>query len=70
MDGTILKRGDFPSPEVMGGPTVVALRPAVHGALLEAAGGGHGHARLRSDRVLVGGGPSHAADHGRGHRRR
>ena len=38
MDGTILKRADFPSPEVMGGPTVVALRPAVHGALLEAVG--------------------------------
>ena len=38
MDGTVLKRVDFPSPEVMGGPTVVALRPAVHGALLEAVG--------------------------------
>ena len=38
MDGTVLKRADFPAPEVMGGPTVVALRPAVHGALLEAVG--------------------------------
>jgi len=38
MDGTILKRADFPPPEVMGGPTVVALRAAVHGALLEAVG--------------------------------
>ena len=38
MDGTVLKRADFPPPEVMGGPTVVALRPAVHGALLEAVG--------------------------------
>ena len=38
MDGTILKRADFPSPEVMGGPTVVALRSALHGALLEAVG--------------------------------
>ena len=38
MDGTVLKRADFPPPEAMGGPTVVALRPAVHGALLEAVG--------------------------------
>ncbi len=38
MDGTILKRADFPPPQVMGGPTVVALRPAIHGALLEAVG--------------------------------
>ena len=38
MDGTVLKRADYPPPEVMGGPTVVALRPAVHGALLEAVG--------------------------------
>ncbi len=38
MEGTVLKRADFPAPEVMGGPTVVALRPAVHGALLEAVG--------------------------------
>ena len=40
MDGTILKRADFPPPEVMGGPTVVALRSALHGALLEAVGEG------------------------------
>ena len=38
MDGTVLKRGEFPPPEVLGGPTVVALRPALHGALLEAVG--------------------------------
>ena len=38
MDGTVLKRADFPPPEVMGGPTIVALRPVVHGALLEAVG--------------------------------
>ena len=38
MYGTILKRVDFRPPEVLGGPTVVALRPAVHGALLEAVG--------------------------------
>ena len=38
MDGTVLKRMDSPSPEVMGGPTVVALRSAVHGALLEPVG--------------------------------
>ncbi len=38
MDGTVLKRADYPPPEVMGGPTVVALRPALHGALLEAVG--------------------------------
>ena len=37
-DGTVLKRADFPPPDAMGGPTVVALRPALHGALLEAVG--------------------------------
>ena len=29
MDGTVLKRADFPPPEVMGGPTIVALRWAL-----------------------------------------
>lgn len=38
LDGTVLKRAEFPPPEVLGGPTVVALRPALHGALLEAVG--------------------------------
>lgn len=38
MDGTVLKRAEFPPPEALGGPTVVALRPALHGALLEAIG--------------------------------
>ncbi len=38
MDGTVLKRAEFPRPEALGGPTVVALRPALHGALLEAVG--------------------------------
>lgn len=38
MDGAVLKRADYPPPEVMGGPTVVALRPALHGPLLEAVG--------------------------------
>jgi 2-polyprenyl-6-methoxyphenol hydroxylase-like FAD-dependent oxidoreductase len=38
MDGTVLKRAAFPPPEALGGPTVVALRPALHGALLEAVG--------------------------------
>jgi 2-polyprenyl-6-methoxyphenol hydroxylase-like FAD-dependent oxidoreductase len=38
LDGRVLKRASFPPPEVLGGPTVVALRPALHGALLEAVG--------------------------------
>jgi 2-polyprenyl-6-methoxyphenol hydroxylase-like FAD-dependent oxidoreductase len=38
IDGAILKRAQFPPPEVLGGPTVVALRPALHGALLDAVG--------------------------------
>lgn len=38
LDGTVLKRAEFPPPEVLGGPTVVALRPALHGALLETVG--------------------------------
>ena len=36
MDGTLLKRVEFPSPEVMGGPTVVALRPALFDVWLAA----------------------------------
>jgi 2-polyprenyl-6-methoxyphenol hydroxylase-like FAD-dependent oxidoreductase len=38
MDGTVVKRADFPPPEALGGPTVVALRSALHGGLLEALG--------------------------------
>jgi 2-polyprenyl-6-methoxyphenol hydroxylase-like FAD-dependent oxidoreductase len=38
MDGTVLKRAEFPPPEALGGQTMVALRPALHGALLEAVG--------------------------------
>lgn len=37
MDGTVLKRAQLP-PDLLGGPMVMALRPALHGALLEAAG--------------------------------
>ena len=38
MDGTVLKRAEVPPAEVLGGPMIVALRPALHGALLEAVG--------------------------------
>ena len=38
MDGTVVKSAEFPPAEVLGGPMVVALRPALHGALLEAVG--------------------------------
>ncbi len=39
MDGTVLKRAEAPSTEaLLGGPMVVASRPALHGALLEAVG--------------------------------
>ena len=38
MDGKVLKRAELPAAEVLGGPMVVALRPALHGALLEAVG--------------------------------
>jgi 2-polyprenyl-6-methoxyphenol hydroxylase-like FAD-dependent oxidoreductase len=38
MDGTVLKRAEFPPPEALGGPMVIALRPALHGALLDAVG--------------------------------
>lgn len=38
-DGTVLKRAELPDAESMrGGPMVVALRPALHGALLDAVG--------------------------------
>ena len=38
MDGTVVKRAEVPPAEVLGGPMIVALRPALHGALLEAVG--------------------------------
>jgi 2-polyprenyl-6-methoxyphenol hydroxylase-like FAD-dependent oxidoreductase len=39
MDGTVLKRIDgFPLRQALGGPMVIALRPALHGALLDAVG--------------------------------
>jgi 2-polyprenyl-6-methoxyphenol hydroxylase-like FAD-dependent oxidoreductase len=37
MDGTVLKRVELP-PRALGGPLTVALRPALHGALLDAVG--------------------------------
>lgn len=39
MDGTVLKRAEIPR-GLLGGPFVVAMRPALYGALLEAAGSG------------------------------
>lgn len=37
MDGRVLKRVELP-PGVVGGPMLIALRPALHGALLDAVG--------------------------------
>jgi 2-polyprenyl-6-methoxyphenol hydroxylase-like FAD-dependent oxidoreductase len=37
MDGTVLKRAELP-PRALGGAMVMALRPVLHGALLEAVG--------------------------------
>ncbi len=37
MDGTVLKRAELP-PGAVGGPMLIALRPALHGALLDAVG--------------------------------
>ena len=37
IDGTVIKRAELP-PNALGGPFTVALRPALHGALLEAVG--------------------------------
>jgi 2-polyprenyl-6-methoxyphenol hydroxylase-like FAD-dependent oxidoreductase len=37
LNGTVMQRAELP-PEVLGGPLVVALRPALHGALLDAVG--------------------------------
>ena len=37
MNGTVLKRAELP-PGVVGGPMLMALRPALHGALLDAVG--------------------------------
>jgi 2-polyprenyl-6-methoxyphenol hydroxylase-like FAD-dependent oxidoreductase len=37
LDGAVLKRAELP-PEALGGPMIVTLRPALHGALLEAVG--------------------------------
>jgi 2-polyprenyl-6-methoxyphenol hydroxylase-like FAD-dependent oxidoreductase len=36
-DGSVLKQAELP-PEALGGPMIVTLRPALHGALLEAVG--------------------------------
>lgn len=36
-DGTVLKYAELP-PEALGGPMILTLRPALHGALLEAVG--------------------------------
>jgi 2-polyprenyl-6-methoxyphenol hydroxylase-like FAD-dependent oxidoreductase len=38
MDGSVLKRADFPPAAALGGQMVIALRPALHGALLDAVG--------------------------------
>ena len=38
IDGTVLKRAELP-PKALGGPLFMALRPALHGALLDAVGG-------------------------------
>jgi 2-polyprenyl-6-methoxyphenol hydroxylase-like FAD-dependent oxidoreductase len=38
MDGTVVKSIEFPTRDVLGGPMTIALRPALHGALLEAVG--------------------------------
>src|SRR5688500_5755566 len=37
MNGAVLKRAELP-PNALGGPLLVTLRPALHGALLEAVG--------------------------------
>lgn len=37
LDGTVLRRAELP-PGALGGPMVLALRPALHGALLDAVG--------------------------------
>jgi 2-polyprenyl-6-methoxyphenol hydroxylase-like FAD-dependent oxidoreductase len=37
VNGTVLKRVELP-PEALGGPMILTLRPALHGALLEAVG--------------------------------
>lgn len=38
MDGTVIKRADLPVAAALGGRMAIALRPALHGALLEAVG--------------------------------
>src|SRR5688572_28989522 len=38
MDGRVLKRAEVPDVAALGGRFVIALRPALHGALLEAVG--------------------------------
>jgi 2-polyprenyl-6-methoxyphenol hydroxylase-like FAD-dependent oxidoreductase len=39
-DGTVLRRAEIPIRAMLGGPMVIALRPALHGALLDKAGPG------------------------------
>jgi 2-polyprenyl-6-methoxyphenol hydroxylase-like FAD-dependent oxidoreductase len=59
MDGTVLKRAEVPR-GALGGPMMIALRPALHGALLDAVGMDalvlHRHATgftVSSDRVTL-----------------
>lgn len=40
MDGTVIKRIDVPAAAALGGRMAIALRPALHGALLDAIGPG------------------------------
>jgi 2-polyprenyl-6-methoxyphenol hydroxylase-like FAD-dependent oxidoreductase len=59
MDGRVLKRAEVPDVAALGGRFVIALRPALHGALLEAVGDciatGHDVAGFsaRGDRVAL-----------------
>jgi len=60
MDGSVLKRAEFPPAAALGGQMVIALRPALHGALLDAVGadaiGGSCEATgftLQGDRVAL-----------------
>ena len=56
MDGSVLKRASCRQ-DALGGPMIVALRPALHGALLDAVGVDDHHdsstRRLDSPRLMV-----------------
>jgi 2-polyprenyl-6-methoxyphenol hydroxylase-like FAD-dependent oxidoreductase len=68
-DGAILKRADVPSTAALGGRFVIALRPAIHGVLLDAVGADAVTVSSEATDVTQTSAGGHTASGGREHRR-